>query len=49
MATDKWDDFLKPRPSTPERLKQAKRLRTAFWLLFLLVFVVLPIFRPIWS
>ena len=34
---------------TPGEVKAAKFLRAAFWVAFLLVFVILPILRPLWS
>ena len=39
---------LRPKP-TPEEVFKYSWLRVAFWLLFLLVFVILPILRPLWS
>lgn len=49
MTPSEWADYIKSKPPTPKQLKRANRLRVTFWVLFLLVFVILPIFRPIWS
>lgn len=49
MTPSEWADYIKSQPSTPKQLKRAEQLRTAFWVIFLLVFVILPISRPIWS
>lgn len=49
MTPSEWADYIKSKPLTPKQLKRANRLRVAFWVLFLIVFVILPIFRPIWS
>lgn len=49
MTPSEWADYINSQPLTPKQLKRANRLRVTFWVLFLLVFVILPILRPIWS
>ncbi len=36
-------------PPTPAELRRAKRVRIALWALFIILFVVLPITRPLRS
>lgn len=37
------------RPTTKRDVERVIWLRLAFWALFIIVFVVLPITRPLWS
>lgn len=49
MTPSEWAEYARSQPPSPGTRKLAKFLRAAFWVAFLLVFVILPILRPLWS